>query len=77
MPISFESFWLISIRSCIQAFEGCTNVRITNNIIGPAGIAADKAQGQWADGVCSNSLFRSITRMNHSIYRYLTQVLTV
>ncbi|KIJ54777.1 hypothetical protein M422DRAFT_775012 [Sphaerobolus stellatus SS14] len=37
--------------SCLQGFEGSTNFRITNNIIGPAGIGADKSKGQWADGI--------------------------
>ncbi|GJJ15638.1 hypothetical protein Clacol_009916 [Clathrus columnatus] len=30
---------------------GSHNVRITNNKIGPAGISADKRQGEWADGI--------------------------
>ncbi|KAF8583325.1 hypothetical protein K439DRAFT_1390599 [Ramaria rubella] len=37
--------------SCIQAFEGSQNVRITNNRVGPAGTGADKDQGKWADGI--------------------------
>jgi hypothetical protein len=43
-------------RSCIQAFEGSQNVRITNNRVGPAGIGADIDQGKWADGVRTASL---------------------
>ncbi|KAF8505333.1 hypothetical protein BU17DRAFT_57949 [Hysterangium stoloniferum] len=45
--------------SCIQAFEGSQNVRITNNRIGPAGIGANRESGKWADGIsyaCSNGL---------------------
>ncbi|KAF8305127.1 hypothetical protein DL93DRAFT_2066464 [Clavulina sp. PMI_390] len=37
--------------SCVQAFEGALNVRITNNAIGPAGVGADKESGRWADGI--------------------------
>lgn len=37
--------------SCIQAFEGAQNVRITNNSIGPAGVGADVEEGRWADGI--------------------------
>ena len=37
--------------STVQAFEGATNVRITNNIIGPAGVGCDEAQFRWADGI--------------------------
>ncbi|KAG8746693.1 hypothetical protein FRC10_003997 [Ceratobasidium sp. 414] len=36
--------------SCLQAFEGSTNIRITNNFIGPAGYGAD-VDGKWADGI--------------------------
>ncbi|QRW00354.1 right-handed beta helix region protein [Ceratobasidium sp. AG-Ba] len=37
--------------SCLQAFEGSTNIRITNNFIGPAGQGADVVDGKWADGI--------------------------
>ncbi|KAJ1310229.1 hypothetical protein OPQ81_006971 [Rhizoctonia solani] len=37
--------------SCLQAFEGSTNIRITNNFIGPAGYGADVEDGKWADGI--------------------------
>ncbi|KAF8305142.1 hypothetical protein DL93DRAFT_2160417 [Clavulina sp. PMI_390] len=37
--------------SCIHAYEGGQNVRITNNAIGPAGVGADKESGHWADGI--------------------------
>ncbi|KDN51470.1 hypothetical protein RSAG8_00015, partial [Rhizoctonia solani AG-8 WAC10335] len=39
--------------SCLQAFEGSTNIRITNNFIGPAGhgAGADVEDGKWADGI--------------------------
>ncbi|CAE6536695.1 unnamed protein product [Rhizoctonia solani] len=37
--------------SCLQAFEGSTNIRITNNFIGPAGYGADVVDGKWADGI--------------------------
>ncbi|EJU02545.1 hypothetical protein DACRYDRAFT_106616 [Dacryopinax primogenitus] len=37
--------------SCFQAFEGTTNVRITNCRIGPAGIGKDIIEGHWADGI--------------------------
>ena len=32
--------------SCVQAFDGSHNVRITNNAIGPAGTSE-----RWADGI--------------------------
>ncbi|CAE7199121.1 unnamed protein product [Rhizoctonia solani] len=37
--------------SCLQAFEGSSNIRITNNFIGPAGYGADVVDGKWADGI--------------------------
>ncbi|KAF8324548.1 uncharacterized protein EI90DRAFT_3146815 [Cantharellus anzutake] len=37
--------------STVQAFEGATNIRITNNIIGPAGVGCDEAEFRWADGI--------------------------
>jgi hypothetical protein len=37
--------------SCVQAFEGSHNVRITNNAIGPAGVGCDVESGHWADGI--------------------------
>ncbi|KAG9127169.1 hypothetical protein FRC07_000378 [Ceratobasidium sp. 392] len=37
--------------SCLQAFEGSTNIRITNNFIGPAGQGSDVVDGKWADGI--------------------------
>ncbi|KAF9516857.1 hypothetical protein BS47DRAFT_1327091 [Hydnum rufescens UP504] len=37
--------------SCVQAFEGAYNVRITNNKIGPAGVGWDIEEFRWADGI--------------------------
>lgn len=37
--------------SCVQAFQGSHNVRITNNKIGPAGIGSEIKGGEWADGI--------------------------
>ncbi|KIO27017.1 hypothetical protein M407DRAFT_73736 [Tulasnella calospora MUT 4182] len=38
--------------SCLQAFQGAENVRVTNNRLGPAGYDEDAEDGgHWADGI--------------------------
>ena len=40
--------------SCLQVFQGSEGVRVTNNLIGPAGYDENSSlegTGKWADGI--------------------------